>query len=130
MLLAPGWQAGYRLPSDVIKGAVALSGLYDLRPLCQTQVNEWLRLHPEQAHLLSPLFTLPDHKMPLVLSVGGLETDGFKNQTRAFELAWQAKGLSVTRVDAPHRNHFDLLCELAEPQSALLRAALDMIDRR
>lgn len=127
MLLAPGWQASYGVPADVIKGGVGLSGLYDIRPLCETHANEWLRLHPEQARLLSPLFLLPETAVPLILSVGGLETDGFKNQTRAYEAAWQARGFPMRRVDAPQCNHFDLLCETADPHSPLSRAMLEMM---
>lgn len=127
MLLAPGWQAGYGLPGNVIRGAVGLSGLYDIRPLCDTSINAWLRLHPEQAELLSPLFLLPEAPVPLVLAVGGLETDGFKNQTAAYEQAWRQKGYPVTRVPTPHCNHFNLLCELAKPDSPLTRATLDMV---
>lgn len=82
MLAAQGWQDSYRLPADVIKGMVALSGLYDLRPLCDTHINEWLRLHPEQARLLSPMFHMPPPSFPAILTVGGLETQGFKNQAR------------------------------------------------
>lgn len=130
MLVAPGWQTGYGLPDDVVKGAVGLSGLYDIRPLCGTRVNEWLRLQPEQAQALSPLFALPEVATPLILTVGGLETDGFKNQTRAYEMALQAKGVPVSRVDAPRCNHFDLLCEFAKADSPLTRATLAMIERR
>ncbi len=127
MLLAPGWQASYGVPDDVIKGALGLSGLYDIQPLCGTSINAWLRLHPEQARLLSPLFCLPERAVPLVLAVGGLETDGFKNQTAAYEKAWRVRGWPVTRVETPHCNHFNLLCELAQPGSPLVQATLRMI---
>ena len=43
MLAAPDWQARYGVPDDVIKGTLALSGLFDLRPLCDISVNDWLR---------------------------------------------------------------------------------------
>jgi arylformamidase len=127
MLMAPGWQTDYELPESVIRGGVCLSGLYDIRPLCDTHVNEWLRLHTEQAYRLSPLFQLPDPSLPLVLTVGGLETDGFKNQTDAYERACRQKGLAVTRVQAPDCNHFNLLCEMVRPDSELTRATLEMI---
>lgn len=127
MLMAPGWQASYGLPPDVIKGGLGLSGLYDIQPLCDTHINAWLRLHPEQAKHLSPLYHLPDIATPLVLTVGGLETDGFKNQTNVFEAAWRDKGYPVTRVEAAHCNHFNLLCELALPDSPLTRETLKMI---
>ncbi|APW39058.1 esterase [Rhodoferax koreense] len=128
MLLAPGWQAEYGLPEDVVRGGVGLSGLYDIRPLCDTHINDWLRLHPEQAWRLSPLSQLPDRPVPLVLAVGGEETDGFKRQTDAYELAWRERGHPVTRVAVPQCNHFNLLCEMAEAGSDLTRAVLDMIE--
>lgn len=46
------------------------SGPYDIQPLCDTHINAWLRLHPEQAKHLSPLYHLPDIATPLVLTVG------------------------------------------------------------
>lgn len=127
MLAAAGWQDRYRVPDDVIKGVVALSGLYDIRPLCDINVNEWLRLYPDQAERLSPLFHLPRPGLPMIVSVGGLETQGFKNQTAAYEAACREAGLDVRRVDAPHCNHFNLLCELAKADSPLTQATLKMI---
>jgi arylformamidase len=127
MLLAPGWQGDYGLPEDAIRGGVGLSGLYDIRPLCGTHINEWMRLYPDQAERLSPMFQLPNLSLPLVLAVGGLETDGFKNQTNAYESAWRAKGYPVTRVHASERNHFNLLCDMAVPNSPLNEATLSMI---
>lgn len=109
MLLAEGWQDEFDLPADVAKGAMAISGLYDLRPICDIEANEWLRLVPSQALRLSPLFLIPDQAPPLVLSVGGLETQGFRNQTQAYAEAWRAKGHPLHVVDAPDRNHFNLL---------------------
>ena len=38
MLAAPDWQARYGVPDDVIKGTLALSGLFDLRP-CATSAS-------------------------------------------------------------------------------------------
>ncbi|MCS4319227.1 arylformamidase [Serratia sp. BIGb0234] len=59
MLIADDWQHLYQVPVNVIKGALALSGLYDIRPLCDIYINDWMRLSPEQAATLSPLFMLP-----------------------------------------------------------------------
>lgn len=127
MLLAGDWHDEFGLPEDAIKGAMAISGLYDIRPICDIEANEWLRLVPSQAERLSPLFLIPDRAPPLVLSVGGLETRGFKSQTRAYAEAWRARGHPVRVVEAPDRNHFNLLAELAFPNRPLTRAVLDMI---
>lgn len=127
MLLADGWHDEFALPHDVIKGAMAISGIYDVRPICDIEANDWLRLVPSQAERLSPLFLIPDQAPPLVLSVGGLETQGFRNQTRAYAEAWQSKGHALHEVPAPDRNHFNLLSELAYPDRPLTRAVLEMI---
>jgi arylformamidase len=127
MLLAEGWHEEFGLPGDAIKGAMALSGLYDIRPICDIEANDWLRLVPSQAERLSPLFLIPDHAPPLVLSVGGLETRGFHNQTRAYAEAWQAEGHPLRVVEAPDRNHFNLLSDLAYPDRPLTHAVLEMV---
>lgn len=127
MLAGSGWQEKFNLPGNVIKGILSLSGLYDIQPLCDININEWLQLHPEQAQRLSPLFQLPPADTPVLLAVGGLETDGFKNQTSAYESACRAQGVAVQRVATPNNNHFDLLCELHNPQSDLAKATFEMI---
>jgi arylformamidase len=130
MSVAPGWQASYAVPVDVVKGGLGLSGLYDIQPLFNTEVNGWLRMHPEQLRSLSPIFMLPDQDIPLVLAVGGMETDGFKNQTAAYEAACAAANVKYMRVQTPHCNHFNLLCELAKADSPLTHATLQMIHQR
>ncbi|KAG1252747.1 hypothetical protein G6F68_011646 [Rhizopus microsporus] len=63
----------------------------------------------------------------MLLAVGGLETQGFKNQTAAFEAAWNGAGRTSTRIPTPHCNHFDLVNELEDPDSDLTRATLAMM---
>lgn len=127
MLLAPEWHDEFGVPSTVVKGAVALSGVFDIRPLCDIEPNEWLRLVPLQAQSLSPIFCIPDTATSLILSVGGLETEGFKNQTYAYLNAWRERGHEATLIDAQDRNHFNLLSELAHPERPLTTAILRMI---
>lgn len=127
MVAAKGWTDSYGLPHDLVKGVAGLSGLYELAPLCDIGPNEWLQMHADQTARVSPVHRLPRAGLPMVLAVGGLETDGFKNQTEAYQAACQNEGLAVKRVQVPQCNHFDLLCELADPQSDLFRAVLQMV---
>lgn len=130
MLLAADWQQEFGVPPDAVKGAVALSGLFDIGPLCDIEPNDWIRLVPSQAKTLSSLFLIPDSAPPLILSVGGLETDGFKNQTYAYRAAWEEKGHEVMLIDAQDCNHFSLLSELSKPERPLTIAILQMIGNR
>jgi arylformamidase len=54
MLCAHGWQSGYDVPDEVVKGGCALSGLFDLEPLLQAEANEWLKMDTETARRNSP----------------------------------------------------------------------------
>ncbi|MCY1394228.1 alpha/beta hydrolase fold protein [compost metagenome] len=127
MLLASQWHDEFNVPPDLIKGAVALSGVFDIEPLCDIGPNEWLRLEPYQAKTLSPIHLIPETAPPLILSVGGLETEGFKRQTQAFEAAWRDKGHAVLTISAPDRNHFNLLSELSRSERPLTQAIIKLI---
>jgi arylformamidase len=56
MLLACQWSVYAKdLPSDVVRNALSISGLYDLEPIMRTPfLQESLRLTPEQVLLASP----------------------------------------------------------------------------
>ncbi|NLU14359.1 MAG: alpha/beta hydrolase [Serratia liquefaciens] len=129
MLIADDWQHRYQVPVNVIKGALALSGLYDIRPLCDIYINDWMRLTPEQAATLSPLFMLPEkaNAPQILLDVGAKETQGFRNQTLAYFAACREKGLNVSLLEDRHNNHFTLVNELANPHSTLFQQVMAMI---
>jgi putative ABC transport system substrate-binding protein len=44
MMLAPGWEADFGLPVNLVAGATLLSGMYDLEPIRLGHTNEWLKL--------------------------------------------------------------------------------------
>jgi arylformamidase len=128
MLLGDAWQSQFNVPQDVVKGILGLSGLYDITPLCDIGVNEWLRLHHEQAALLSPArLPLPLKGPKVVLCAGGLETDGFKNQTSSFYALLKEHGLPVRLVENTHCNHFNLVNELADRHSPLFQATAELL---
>jgi arylformamidase len=62
-----------------------------------------------------------------VLCAGGLESSGFKHQTLHFRSLLEERGSPVRLAEHTHNNHFNLVNELADPQSALFRATLEMI---
>lgn len=130
MLLAPGWQAPLGLPQDVIAGATCLSGLFDLRPLVDSHINDWMHLDEAEATRQSPLFHLPEQPLPLLLALGEQETRGFHHQTAAYAQAWQARHgthAAARVMTVPQRNHFDIVLDLADPAAALTRAVLAQI---
>jgi arylformamidase len=130
MMLATDWAGEYGLPADVVKGAVAASGLYDLRPLARAYIREWLHLNDAQAERNSPLLQPPRGKAPVILTVGGNEPAGFLAQTQAYRAKLQSLGVPVSQVEAPGHDHFSVWNEIMQPDSALTRATLAMMGLR
>jgi arylformamidase len=122
MMLAALWPSYDRaLPRDLVKGAVAVSGVYDLRPLVHVDwLNGDLRLDEETAFRLSPAYLPPATRSPLVLAVGGLESSEFKRQNALLAGRW--RGVLAADVAMPGRDHFTVVDGLAEPGGALFAA--------
>lgn len=128
MLLAGGWQAGYGLADNVLRGALPISGLFDLEPLRSTHINQWMQLSADDARRNSPLFHLPDKGAgQLLISHGALESAEFAWQSATFLDAWRARGFIGRRVDAPGKNHFDVVLELGQPGTPLYQAVCGLM---
>ena len=126
MMIAAQWEvyAG-DLPPDLVKGALAVSGVYDLAPLQKVSFNSDLRLDAAAAHKASPLTYRPLRDTPLVTAVGGNESDEFKRQNQAIRAAWP----HCWRRDIamPGHHHLSILETMGDAGSPLVRATLDLI---
>ncbi|QEY61772.1 alpha/beta hydrolase [Metapseudomonas lalkuanensis] len=127
MLLVDGWQGSYGVPDDVLRGALPISGLFDLHPLLDTHINGWMGMDEQAARRNSPAFQLPTRGAELVISHGALETAEFARQSREFLEAWTAHGLPGCFVEAPGKNHFDVVLELGQPGTPLYRAVCELM---
>nr|WP_281354690.1 alpha/beta hydrolase [Roseospira navarrensis] len=118
----PGLDAG--MPLDTLKGGIAISGLFDLRPLVRTSINGALRLDTAAAERNSPLFGTPLPGVSLTLAVGELESDAFHDQSGRLLQRWIAQGAHATWIPLPGRHHFTALEALADPRHELFHDAL------
>lgn len=127
MLLAAGWQADYGVPQTLLRGALPISGLFDLRPLIPTHINAWMNLDESAAIRNSPTFHLPEQGGELVVSYGALETAEFARQTREYLAAWTGQNLPGRLVEAPGKNHYDVVLELGQPGTPLYQAIVELM---
>lgn len=127
MMLAALWPAVERtLPKDLYKGAIAVSGVYDLRPLVQVDwLNGDLRLDEASALKLSPAYLPPATRAPLALAVGGLESSEFKRQNTLLAQRW--KPVLAGSIPMPGTDHFTVVDGLADPANALFVGAKRMM---
>jgi arylformamidase len=114
LLLATEWRhVGAGLPRDLVKGGVAISGLYDLEPIRLSYVNHKLRLDVDEAHALSPIHHVPSRAGSLAVAVGGDESAEFLRQQADFVARWRARKRPVDVVALPGLNHFSVMDDYA-----------------
>jgi arylformamidase len=129
MLMCALWpQLDARLPKDLWKGGLAISGIYDLRPLVEVDfLQQDLRLDPALALRLSPAFLPTSTRAPVMTSVGGDESPEFLRQNAMLGERW--KSAFAGDIAMPGKNHFSVMDALADPSSALFAGALRLMER-
>ena len=130
MLLTTDWEGDYGLPPDIIKGACAISGLFDLTPFPYTFAQPKLQLTWEQVLRNSPILHIPDTAPPLLLAYGESEPAELKRQSEDFLAAWQAKSLDADLLPLPSKNHYDVIDGFLDAGSPLCSALLERMGIR
>lgn len=127
MMLAADWPAYARdLPKDLLRGGLAISGLYDLEPVSRTPfLQSDLRLSAADAQRVSPVRYMPARSVPLHTAIGERESDEFRRQTQLVRQAWPH--CAASHLALPGCNHLTVVDELADPRSPLFRTALRMM---
>ena len=103
---------------------VGISGLYDLRPLMRTAMNETLRLDDAECAAQSPALLAPASGIEALAWVGAAELPEFRRQSRLLSNIWRGLGASTECFEAPRRHHFDVIAPLAEADSPLTDAVI------
>ncbi len=125
--LCTDWANAYGLPTDTVKGAYPISGLYDLSPLRFSFVQAALQLTEDVIQRESPLFNIPRHAGPLVAEVGANESDEFRRQSAEFIQAWNDAGLDGKYVEQAQTDHFSVIKEFIDPHSGLCDRVVSFI---
>ena len=127
MMLAALWPT-FRadLPKKLFRGALAISGVFDLRPLLNTTflANE-VKLDAASARRLSPILMSPATDTPIYTCVGGEESESFHDQSAALARQWQR--VFAGSIEMPGENHYTVIERLGDPDSALFKGALRMM---
>src|SRR5262245_42306426 len=117
------------LPRAPIAGAILVTGIYDLRPILRIQVNEEVRLAPEDVLGLSPQF-LPLHcRVPAIVAAGAAEPPLWIEQSRRFAARLSAKDADVRLIEIAGLHHFSITHSLSDSNAPLTRAILDLVHR-
>lgn len=128
MMLATDWPAlSAALPKRLLAGALAVSGVFDLRPLTHANfLRRDLGLDEAAARAISPAFLTLHNDAPLWRAVGALESGEFHRQSELIAAHWPSAATS-SLMDVAGCNHLSVCDAMAMPGNVLfetLRAAM------
>jgi arylformamidase len=129
MLLSTDWSHEPAAFANILKGGIAISGVFDLRPLRHSWLQPTLQLTDSLSIDQSPLLQIPRRAPPLLVSVGGDESGAFLDQTQSYHAAWKAAALDVEQFPQPGLNHYEAIGGFANHASPLSRAIADFMKR-
>lgn len=112
------------LLSELIKGVLLCSGMYELTPVSLSSRSSYVRFDKDTIEQLSPLRHLEHLRAPLVVAYGLLESPEFQRQSSAFAHACRDNHLEVDLIHVQEVNHFEIIETLGNPYGVLGSAAL------
>src|SRR4029079_10835643 len=103
--LAHDWRED-GLPQNLIKGAVATSGVYDLEMVMKISVQKEVRMTAEVAAKNSPLVDPPRVQCPLIVAVGAEEPEGWQQMSKNYFALCQRSAIPGDFLSAPNATHY------------------------
>ena len=120
--LVADWPGEFGCSADVIKGATFISGLCDMEPVRLSYRNALLKFDERAVKRLSLVHQPPTVRCPLLAAYATGDTDEFRRQTREAGEYWRRQGLPTEILEVAGRDHYDIVFDLADAQSALFQA--------
>ncbi len=125
--LVTDWQKNFGLPSDMVKGGLCMSGMYDMKPVRLSKRSSYVKFNDDMEQAMSSQRSLNLLRAPIIVTYGTHETPEFQRQNRDFAAAVKVAGKAIELVEAPHFNHFEMLESLGNPYGPNGRAALALM---
>nr|CAD7441938.1 unnamed protein product [Timema bartmani] len=133
MLLSSVWYS--KLHDDqrkLINGFILFSGVFDLKPIVNTYINDALSLSQSDARLLSPMFLDVKQsgceKLPKILVVvGQYDSPAFQEQSKQYAQKLQHENYEVSLLTIPDVDHFDIVANLDSDEYILVKTMIEFI---
>jgi arylformamidase len=132
-LITSGWSAGGHLVAMTldhpqVAAGLALSGVYELAPIRDTELNEKLKLTDTEIATLSPL-RLPVVNKRLDIAYGSNELAALVLDSIHLQERRTAAGAAGRLLPIDGADHFSILAELRRPDGQLTKAALGLVNK-
>lgn len=130
MLMTCLWQrTGKDMPANLVKNALAISGLYELQSIMQTPFLQGsLKLTTRQVSQVSPAWLPAPAKGELYTVAGADESAEFLRHNQLIQKSWGKRVVPVCEA-LPGLNHFSILDALIQPGHRLNSLALQLLSK-
>lgn len=112
-----------------VRGALLISGIYDLEPIRLSSLNGPIGLDFAEARAFSPLHQVPAETAPVIVAYGSDERPEIRRQSDDYAAVLSSLGRDVTCVPVPGCDHFSVLEQLSAPEGVLSRALASLVAR-
>ena len=123
----------YNIDSSRIKALIPVSGVFDLRPLLKTDINDNPKMDLNEAENISPLlkentFLTESEKneIKILLAYGEDESSAFKEQSMNYSLHLQniLKIKNVKCFEVKNSDHFDIIENISDDSFVLTKVKI------
>ena len=116
----------YDLPKNVFQGAALISGIYNLKIVQKISVNKELNLSNKEVQEKTTLNKLPTFKIPLFISYGENEPEGWKHQSISYCDFLTKNDYKYKVIPSKGDNHFTLIHTLANENSNICKEIIKL----
>lgn len=127
MVCATDWETEYGLPKNLVKGAIPMSGIFDLRPLQYSYLQPKIQLDSSIIQSQSPCLNLPYFCTPFLIIYGELETNEIKRLSIEYGSLLKLNGHKSKIYIGKKMHHFSLIERLAYPKTSLTVKIINFI---
>jgi arylformamidase len=115
------------LGNDTLKGALLISGMYDLHAPLLSARSKYVKITPEELDAASAMRHLGRIRCPVAVAWSVGDSPEFRRQARVFSDALEGMGRLASRTEVFSPNHFEEPRQLADPDSALGRVLFSLM---
>jgi arylformamidase len=123
--------------TDLIKGVILVSGIFDLRPLLETSENFALKMTEQEAWSLSPInqdvvrrrLGHRHDRIKVIVAVAEDDSPAFIQQSTSYSKILNTVGVSVTFVQIAETDHFDVIERMQNVEYQLTQMLIEMVNK-
>lgn len=126
VLMTTNWRSK-KLPTQVIRGGVVISGVYELYPVFLSAENKTFKFTANDVVTWSPVRHLDELNCSVIVASGDKDSPEYQRQANALTFVLGGMGKLQKAVISSSMNHYEVVTDLNKATTDLSAAILQMI---